>query len=253
MNTPGNAISFEPITTKRAFEEVCERIRERVASGHLKPGDKLPPERQLAEQLGVSRLAIREALRSLENAGLLELHRGPKGGAFIKGGGDDKLTQLMQDMLDLGTIPFADLTEARIFILDSVTRLACERATAEDLEALEANVRTNEEIFSSGDRELRIEKAGEFYHYLALATKNKVMMLVVTSLTDILRRALAKIELYPSKELILSRRRLMEQLRARNADKAAAEMRSHLEKLHKHITRHMAPRKAAAPAARAKK
>lgn len=230
---------FEPIPIRRAFEEVCQQIRARVANGALRKGDKLPPERQLAEQFGVSRLAIREALRSLENAGIVELHRGPKGGAFIRGGGDEKLTQLMQDMLDLGTIPLSDFTEARIFILDSVTRLACERATEEDLDAIEENVLKNEEIFDTGDREMRVDQATEFYSRLAAATKNQVMMLVVKSLTDIVRAVLSKIELFPSKELIRSRRRLMQQLRKRNADQASEEMRTHLRKLHNHITEHV--------------
>ncbi|KRB83479.1 FadR/GntR family transcriptional regulator [Noviherbaspirillum sp. Root189] len=229
---------FEPIPARRAFEEVCQQIRARVASGALKKGDKLPPERSLAEQLGVSRLAIREALRSLENAGIVELQRGPKGGAFIRGGSDEKLTQLMQDMLDLGTIPLSDLTEARIFILDSVTRLACERATEEDLDALEENVRLNEEVVESGDANARLQQAGEFYRHLAAATKNKALIIVVKSLTDIMRTVLSKMELYPSKELTQSRRRLMQQLRQRNPDRAAAEMRAHLQKLHDHVSTH---------------
>ena len=62
---------FRPIRTRRAFEEICERIREQLALGVLKPGDKLPPERELAQQLGVSRNVLREALRSLEGEGLV--------------------------------------------------------------------------------------------------------------------------------------------------------------------------------------
>ena len=229
---------FEPIPSRRAFEEVCDRIRAQVTNGALRPGDKLPPERQMAEQLGVSRLAIREALRSLENAGVVALQRGPKGGAFIKGGGDGNLTQLMQDMIDLGTIPLSDLTEARIFILESVALLACERATEADLDSIEQNVAANEALLKSGDREARIAQAGEFYTRLAAATKNKVLMLVVKSLTDIVRAVLRSIEVYPSKELTQSRRRFMQQLRARDPERAATEMRSHLRKLHEHIAKH---------------
>ena len=65
--------------SRRTFEEICERIREQLALGVLKPGDKLPRERDLAEQLGVSRNVLREALRSLEMAGLLRLQKGVKG------------------------------------------------------------------------------------------------------------------------------------------------------------------------------
>ena len=74
---------FRPIRTRRAFEEICQRIREQLALGVLKPGDKLPPERDLAQQLGVSRNVLREALRSLEMAGVLRLQKGVKGGALF--------------------------------------------------------------------------------------------------------------------------------------------------------------------------
>ncbi len=234
---------FAPIRSRRAFEVVCERIRELVASGRLKRGDKLPPERQLAEQLGVSRLAIREALRSLENAGLIVLQRGPKGGAFIQGGGDDKMTELMQDMLDLGTISLADLTEARIFILGSVARLACERATEEDLALIAENVRLNEIALESGSREVRLEHATEFYIRLAAATKNKVMMLVVRSLTDTVKAILQRIEIYPAQDLAVSRRKFLQALRARDPDQAAREMHIHLRSLHEHVVKHAVAQK----------
>src|SRR5260221_2809885 len=80
-------VEFRPIRTRRAFEEICERIREQLALGVLKPGDKLPRERDLAEQFGVSRNVLREALRSLEMAGPLRLRKGGKGGAVIRRGG----------------------------------------------------------------------------------------------------------------------------------------------------------------------
>lgn len=234
---------FEPIPTQRAFEIVCARIRKLVASGKLKKGDKLPPERELAKQFGVSRLAIREALRSLENAGLISLQRGPKGGAFIQDSSDQKMTEFMQDMLDMGTITLSDLTEARIFILASVARLACERATQEDLAQLEENVKLNEVALETGNREVRLQHATEFYALLASATKNKVMMFVVGSLTDIIKVILQRIEIYPMQELASSRRRFLEALHAQDGERAAQEIHMHLRKLHEHIVKHAVEQK----------
>ncbi len=230
---------FGQIPSRRAFELVCEQIRELIAAGRLKMGDKLPPERQLAELLGVSRLAVREALRSLENAGLITVQRGPKGGAFIQGGSDEKMTELMQDMLDVGAVSLADLTEARVFILGSVARLACARATEEDLMLIEENVRQNEMAGNSSFSE-RLEHATEFYAILARATKNKVMIVVVRCLTDTIKAILRRIEIYPAQSLLTSRRRFLEALRARDAERAAHEMHVHLQKLHDHIVKHEA-------------
>src|SRR5262249_58204045 len=88
-------VKFRPIHTRGAFEEICERIREQLALGMLKPGDKLPPERDLAQQLGVSRNVLREALRSLEMAGVLRLLKGVKGGAFIQEGDTSRMNDVM--------------------------------------------------------------------------------------------------------------------------------------------------------------
>src|ERR1700721_1101567 len=88
-------VTFRPIRTRRAFEEICERIREQLALGVLKPGDKLPPERDLAQQLGVSRNVLREALRTLEMAGVLRLQKGVKGGAFVREGDTSRMNDVM--------------------------------------------------------------------------------------------------------------------------------------------------------------
>ena len=108
------APTFKPIHTRRTFEEICERIREQLALGVLKPGDKLPAERELAQQLGVSRNVLREALRSLEMAGVLKLQKGVKGGAFIQQGDTRRMNEVMRDMLSLGTISVRELSEARV-------------------------------------------------------------------------------------------------------------------------------------------
>src|SRR5580692_5686040 len=118
-------LMFRPIRTRRAFEEICERIREQLALGVLKPGDKLPAERELAQQLGVSRNVLREALRSLEMAGIVKLQKGVKGGAFIREGDTGRMNEVMRDMLSLGTISVSELSEARINVIDLVVRLAC--------------------------------------------------------------------------------------------------------------------------------
>src|SRR6201986_5161850 len=96
---PLGAPAFEPIRRRRAFEEVCETIRHQLSFRALRPGDKLPAERELAEQLGVSRSALREVLRTLELAGILELKKGIKGGAFVRPGDPTSMTRVLQDLV----------------------------------------------------------------------------------------------------------------------------------------------------------
>jgi DNA-binding FadR family transcriptional regulator len=228
--------TFRPIHARRTFEEICQRIRELLALGMLKPGDKLPPERDLAQQFGVSRNVLREALRSLEMAGVLRLQKGVKGGAFIREGDMGRMNEVMRDMLSLGTISVRELAEARIHILDLVVRLACKSAGKSDLDALEENVDRTELATSEGRSLDRVECSREFYRLLSAATGNQVIAMIVHSVTEIhMRFVYAKVAasgaLMP--RLVEKRRQFLAALCARDVDKATRMMRTHLESVHR--------------------
>ncbi|WP_423865475.1 FadR/GntR family transcriptional regulator [Bradyrhizobium sp.] len=225
-------MKFRPIHTRRAFEEICQRIREQLALGVLKPGDKLPPERELAQQLGVSRNVLREALRSLEMAGVLRLQKGVKGGAFIREGDTSRMNDVVRDMLSLGTISLRELSEARIQVLDLAVRLACERARPSDFRALEANIERTELATGEGRLLDRVECSREFYRLLALSTGNKVIAMIMDSVTEIhMRFVYAKVASSGASSPRLSekRRQFLSALRARDVAAATRLMRGHLE------------------------
>lgn len=235
MTAPQQSAPFEPIQTRRTFEEICDRIRARLTSGELKPGDKLPPERELAQQLGVGRNALREALRSLEIAGILELRKGVKGGAFIRSGDTARMDAVVQDMFSLGSISMAELAEARLHVQELVVRMACERAREADLQALEANIDRTEEMTESGRFLDRVECSREFYRLLGAATGNAVMAMMVQSITELLMKFVyARVAAggKPQPRLVATRREFLAALRARDAERATRLMRSHLEATH---------------------
>lgn len=240
--TPPSAIagraspSFEPIRTRRAFEQICERIRAQIAAGSLRPGDKLPAERELAQQLGVGRNALREALRSLEIAGVVRLQKGAKGGAFIREGDAGRMDEVVRDMLSLGSISVAELTESRIHIQDLVVRLASERATRADLDALAANIERTEQMTAGGRYLDRVECSREFYRLLAAATHNQVLAMMVHSITDILMQFVyARVAAggKPQPRLVEKRRAFLAALRMRDAEEATRLMRTHLVSVHR--------------------
>jgi len=225
-------VTFRPIRTRRAFEEICERIREQLALGVLKPGDKLPPERELAQQLGVSRNVLREALRSLEMAGILRLQKGVKGGAFIREGDTSRMNEVMRDMLSLGTISVRELSEARINVIDLVVRLACVNARQRDFEALEANIERTDLATHEGRLLDRVECSREFYKLLAESTGNKVIAMITNSVTEIhMRFVYAKVASSgaATPRLTDKRRQFLSALRARDVAAATRLMRIHLE------------------------
>lgn len=127
---------FEPIQTRRAFDDIIDQIRGRITSGDLRPGDKLPSERDFSEQLGVSRNTVREAIRMLEISGLVIIKKGATGGAFIASSNEDALTQGIIDGLSLENFSLYDLMEARIALETKVAARATELITDEEIAEL---------------------------------------------------------------------------------------------------------------------
>lgn len=251
MATPTDKTTFAPIRTQRAFEVICEQIRSQLAAGTLKAGDKLPAERELASQFQVSRSALREALRSLEVAGIIRNLKGVKGGAVIQSAEPDRIVQAMQDYVHLGNITLDELTEARLAIQDIIVRMACERGTEADFAELEAIAsRTREET----SVEARYECAAAFYKVLARATGNRMFGIFVDSLSGVLREFVRG----PGYEtlqasLIDSRFKLIRFLRARDAEAAAKEMRKHLERVYRHVRKNLKAQEAGPSVAKRRK
>lgn len=222
-------LAFQQVRTRRVFEEICEQIRQRLASGALKPGDKLPAERDLALEFRVSRPAVREALRTLEISGVVSLQKGVKGGAFIRDGNPALLTQSLQDLMFLGRVSVRSLAEARGLISEVVIRLACERATEEDFEAIEDNI---DLIESSDDIEHRAEAGVLFFRLIARATRNEVLMMLVDSLGEIIRQVIDKTGRIQRPELVAVRRRVLKAMRARDAETAMKAIGEYMAVVH---------------------
>jgi GntR family transcriptional regulator, transcriptional repressor for pyruvate dehydrogenase complex len=231
------APEFSAVKSPRLFEEICGRIREAIAAGALKPGDKLPPEREFAVQFGVSRTVLREALRSLEIAGLVRLHKGAKGGAVIQDGGA-ALAQAFKDMIMLGRITTGDLTEARVLIEDVIVRLACARATDEDIAALTANVEKITVLAKVGRIDERTDANLAFYDILARATHNQTLVLISQSLTRIVYQIVGLIGPGPLEDLAPVRQRFLEHFRQRDATAASRVLGEHFARLEAHLSRH---------------
>lgn len=225
----GQDLAFHQVRTRRVFEEICEQIRQRLASGVLKPGDKLPAERDLAVEFRVSRPAVREALRTLEMSGVISLQKGVKGGAFIRDGNPQLLTQSLQDLMFLGRVSLRSLAEAREIITGVVIKLACERATEADFQAIEQNI---DFIAGIQDLQQRGEAGALFFRLIAQATRNEVLMMLVDSMGDIVRYVVDKQGRKPRPELVAIRRRILKAMRARDADAAMKNMGEYLAVIH---------------------
>lgn len=227
--------SFKPVKPKRAFEEICEQIRQEIQSGALSAGDRLPSERELADQFQVSRSTVREAFRTLEISGVLTLHKGVKGGAVLKHGDVRPITQTMKDLLSLGGLSLEDYTEARVCLQREIIGLACKRGTEEDFAALEANIEQMRAAGSQISAEARTRLTQDFYDLLAQATKNRAMSVLMNAFTEPLGYYLEKIGPDRSWDVAASRSKFVTHLRARDAEAASAEMVHHMQRLHRYL------------------
>jgi GntR family transcriptional repressor for pyruvate dehydrogenase complex len=228
MTDPG----FARVQTTRVFEEIATQVRARLATGHLRPGDRLPSERDLAQQLGVGRNSVREALRALEVSGILRLHKGGAGGAFIARPTGDVVVSAMQDMYQLGAVTPEQFTEARIGLTEPVVRLACERWTEDDLQQLEANVEAATRASERGDYVSRARIALEFHQILSRATRNPLLIAMTAGMLQIMERFIDRLGAPSGPYVLPSRQAFLRHLRKRDAAAAAAEMTTLLQRVH---------------------
>ncbi len=214
---------FRQVHTRRTFEEVAAQVREMMFGGSLRPGDRLPPERELAILLGVGRPALREALRALEVGGLIELRKGKSGGAFISSGSQRVVSAGMSDMLRLRSVPISELFEAREWIMSSLVRPACLRITPEEVKALRENIDRAEQLHTQGRYEERINANFEFHALLARATRNSVAEMVMRGLSDSLRSLIHQVGSDLAPNFFSLRRSLLQAIEQH--DEAAAAQR----------------------------
>src|ERR1051325_284495 len=127
---------FAPIAVARASRPIAAQVRQAIVTGKLTRGNRLPPERELAEQFGVSRVTVRDALRALEAMGLIEVRVGARGGAFVTVPTGSIVGQTLSDMMMMSAVTPEDIVEARLVVELGTVTLACARATEDDLAAL---------------------------------------------------------------------------------------------------------------------
>ncbi|MEU6426641.1 FCD domain-containing protein [Microbispora sp. NPDC046973] len=186
-----------PDARPRAFEEVLARIEERITADGLTVGDRLPGERQLAEQLGVGRSSVREALRVLETLGVVasQAGRGPDAGAVLTSRPGDALTDLLRLHLGLATLSMREVIDTRLMIEQWAASRAAAAPTLSasplTASARTATARMAEAIAAmdaARDPAEFVEHDIAFHLALAEAAGNRLIVAIMRALRDALRR-----------------------------------------------------------------
>ena len=171
--------NFSEIRVETPVDKIIRQIRNLITSGQLNAGDRLPPERKLAERLGVSRTHVRDAIRKLEFYGILRTL--PQSGTVVSGMGITALEGLISDVLKLEKSDFTSLVETRVILETHGAKLAAERRTSADLKEIEKALKAYEEKVRKGDS--AVEEDLMFHLKIAEASKNAVLkslMLIIT-------------------------------------------------------------------------
>jgi GntR family transcriptional regulator, transcriptional repressor for pyruvate dehydrogenase complex len=176
--------AFGPVATRRTFEEAVEQIAEKVKSGDIHVGERLPSERELAAQMRISRPTLREAVKLLSEAGVLEVRRGQSGGIFVAS--ELVPRELLQSSTEVRVGEVAGVLEARRLLEPRVAQLAAVHAGEEDFAAMQATIDRQRELAHQDDflrhEDLFLQLDLKFHLAMARSTRNSTVVSLMRSL-----------------------------------------------------------------------
>lgn len=221
---------YKVVRTSRLYEQIVEQIEESVLNGSLKPGDQLPAERDLARRLGVSRTAVREAVKTLREKGLVEAYSGR--GTFITNGTSQAARQSFDLMVKIGQQEGSPhLAELRLILEPAIATLAAERVEEEHLSALREAVAVMDR--AQKDPDAYIEADLDFHLALAEAAANPLILSLIDSIVGLLREQRIRIfnvEGGPQRGQF-HHKRILAAIENRDPEMAREAMRAHLEQV----------------------
>lgn len=220
-----------PQQQKRTYEEIARRLQSLVETGNLKPGDRLPPERQLATLFGVSRNSVREAIKSLEQQGVLKSRHGA--GTYISAASQAELARQLGEAFARERHRLEDIFELRLLLEPQIARLAATRISPLTLERLDAIMEAYGEAMRNDLPVFEIDQG--FHDAIATATGNQCIVRLMEQMNDMLAESRDEALQSPTRSLraLEDHRKILGALRRRDADDAAVAMAEHLERTRK--------------------
>jgi GntR family transcriptional repressor for pyruvate dehydrogenase complex len=219
---------YLPIKPKeRLYQEIVDQIQQQILSGALKPGDQIPAERDLAERFGVSRTAVREAIKSLTEKGLIEVFVGR--GTFVTNLSPDRVVESMTLLLRNEPHNVLSLQEARELLEVPTARLAAERRSDAHIVRLRAIHAEIEEERSISPR--LVDGDTEFHVEVARASGNPVLVLLTQTIFALLRTDRMHRDDFATSlpAAFANHREIIDAIADRDGDRAADAMKTHLE------------------------
>jgi len=232
---------FEPVKNQRISDEILHQIRDAVLGGKFQVGDRLPNERMLAEQFAASRTSVREALRGLEQAGVIYIKKGVNGGVFVADADHRMVSRPFQTLLQLRKVTMDNIVEARLIFEPEAARLAAQRANPEDLEEMKQVIEQMSAAVQAGELPGSFDL--KFHKLIARAARNPILEMLSESMLEVASQVIT--ELHPSidvlKHVVDRHREVYEAVRKRDGDLAYSVMSKHIIDVRNRLAEHSAP------------
>ncbi len=220
------SLKLKPVPSGDKIEQIITVLQNYIIGGNLNAGDAIPPERQLASQLGVSRFCLREALRVAQTQGLIEISRGRRP-RVAKPSAVAAANVIALTLRRSGKV-LLDLIEARQALECQIARLAAARAQQSHIGAIQQTIEAMEQ--NKNNLNLCVEKDVEFHNILVEASGNKVFEIMLAPLSELLRKSRKEtMQANGVQHAIIGHKLLLSAIIERNSDKAAEAMYRHLE------------------------
>jgi GntR family transcriptional repressor for pyruvate dehydrogenase complex len=221
---------YNPVRSSKVYEQIAEQIEQRILSGNIRNGDRLPTERELAVQFQASRTAVREAMKTLAQKGLIDMRPG-RGTIVI-----DRTTHAMRRSLGLmirvgHTDGSANLVEVREILEPEIAALAAARATEEHLIALHEAIKVMDANLDDADAYIAADN--DFHRALAKATQNSLVLAFLDSIVDLLseqRKHIFSVNGGAARGQ-MHHKLVLEAIHRRDSEAARTAMRAHLQQV----------------------
>jgi GntR family transcriptional regulator, transcriptional repressor for pyruvate dehydrogenase complex len=224
--TGDHAFELGPIKSTRIYEEIVRQVKQLISEGRFKSGDRLPPERELAEKFVVSRTSVREALRALESLGLIDIRPGE--GTFVREVSIDALIGPLALVMTSQREAIGELFEARRVLEPAIAALAASRATPDEVQEMERILEDQAREIAEGRTGLAQDAA--FHAAIGTASHNRAITRLVHAIMDLLTQSREESINTPGRPTRSHQdhRRIVQAIARRNSAAARQAMLDHL-------------------------
>ncbi len=224
-----NEITLKAISKKKVYEEIARQIQKLIDGGKLKHGDRLPPERVLAEAFQVSRHSVREAFRTLEEKGILKSRVGS--GTYVVIEDEPSVVEFLAMAIKEERTKLVEIFQFRRILEPQIAALAAENRTAAELDEMDRII--DRQKMTGDDFSATADYDQAFHLTLAKASKNSILLNVVERLNDLLRASRVEITRAPGRleRSVKGHLKILEAIRAGLPDQAASAMEEHLDQV----------------------